>query len=64
MVCIVQFFGWRATAMASIRVGCLSLEEAGQVVQVRIAKWDDKTMRPSERKPLGLMSFPRVPWLQ
>lgn len=50
--------------MASIRVGCLSLEEAGQVVQVRIAKWDDKTMRPSERKPLGLMSFPRVPWLQ
>ena len=25
---------------------------------------DDKTMRPSERKPLGLMSFLRVPWLQ
>ena len=50
--------------MASIRVGCLALEESGEVIQIRITKWDDKTMRPCERKPLGLMSFPRIPWLQ
>ena len=50
--------------MASIRVGCLALEESWEVIQIRITKWDDKTMGPCQRKPLGLMSFPRLPWLQ
>ncbi len=50
--------------MASVRVGCLALEESGDVIQIRIAKWDDKTMGPCQKKPLGLMSFPLIPWLQ
>ena len=32
VACNTQFFGWRATAVASIRVGCLSLEESGHIV--------------------------------
>ena len=50
--------------MASVPVGCLGLEEAGQVLQIRIAKWDNKTLKPSASKPLGMVSFPRIPWLQ
>ena len=50
--------------MASLRVGCLALETSGEVTQVRVTKWDDKTMGPCQKKPLGLMSFPRIPWLQ
>ena len=62
MVC--QFFGWRAVALASIRIGGLQLEPLGSLQQLRVVKWDDKTMSPTAAKPMGLMSFPRLPWLQ
>lgn len=61
MIC--QFFGWRAVAMASIRVGGLQLEVADSLQQLRVLKLDDKTLSPTSSKPLGLMSFPRLPWL-
>lgn len=61
---ICQFFGWRAVGMASICLGGLQLEPRGSLQQLRVVKWDDKTMSPIRSKPMGTMSFPRIGWLQ
>lgn len=60
---LMSFFGWRSVAISSIRLGSLIIEEAGHIRQVRVCRWDDKTLEPSARRPMGLISFPQLPWL-